>query len=156
MLNHVLVTIGLHRLRESAVCKEFPQGTFSLKHSAIYRHARIHLQHTEYLAAKFLITRLLYVNASKYFELFYLLLHGEVDPELSIVEFVSHHHLARRIYQLSLPPEYPVSSILVCVMRLLLLLLVGNKKFTRIFEGNNITTQPWWSISPDRHIDFRL
>ena len=41
-------------------------------------------------------------------------------------------------------------------MRLLLIRRVGNKKFTHIFEGNNITTQPRLSISPDRHLDFRL
>ena len=41
-------------------------------------------------------------------------------------------------------------------MHLLLVLRVRNKKFAHIFEGNNITIQPRRSISPERHLDFRL
>ena len=58
-------TVGRRHLRKPAVNKIFPQGTFLRKHPAIYRHARIHLQHTEHLAAKILITCLPYINASK-------------------------------------------------------------------------------------------
>ena len=46
----------------------FRRARFLHEHPAIYRHARIHLQHTEYLTAKTLITRLLHINASKPFE----------------------------------------------------------------------------------------
>ena len=64
----VLPTVGLHPLREPAVSKVFPQGTFLHGQPAIYRPARIRLQHTEYLAAKFFVTRLLQINTRKQFE----------------------------------------------------------------------------------------
>ena len=41
-----------HHRREPAVSKLLPQGTLLHEHAAVYRHARIHLQHAEYLAAK--------------------------------------------------------------------------------------------------------
>ena len=68
MIQRVLPTVGLHHLREPAVSKAFPQVTFLHEQLAIHRHARIHLQHTDYLAAEILITRLLHINASKPFE----------------------------------------------------------------------------------------
>ena len=72
-----------------------------------------------------------------------------------MVEVVSHHHLGRRIYQLSPLREHGVSPILVCDMHLLLVLRVGNKKLAHIFEGK-ITTQPRRSTPPDRHLDVQL
>ena len=70
MLQRVLPTTGLHHVREPAISKVFSKGTLLHQHPAVYRHVRIHLQHTEDLAAKIDITRLLHINASKLFELF--------------------------------------------------------------------------------------
>ena len=42
-----------------------PLSARYFRKARICRHARIHLQHTEYLAANILLTRLLYINASK-------------------------------------------------------------------------------------------
>ena len=67
MLLRVLPTTGLHRVREPAVSKLFSQGTLLHEHPTVYRHARIHLQHTKDMAAKIYITRLL---PSKRFEPF--------------------------------------------------------------------------------------
>ena len=64
MLQRVLPTIGLHHLREPAVSEVFSQGTFSQERPTTYRHARLHLQQMEYLAAKILIIRLPHTNAS--------------------------------------------------------------------------------------------
>ena len=36
------------------------------------------------------------------------------------------------------------------------ILQVSSKKFAHTFEGNNILTQPRWSVSPDSHLDVRL
>ena len=63
-LQRVVPTVRLHHLRKPAVSKLFPQGTLLHEHLAIYWHARIRLQHTEYLAATILITLLLHINAS--------------------------------------------------------------------------------------------
>ena len=52
--------------------------------------------------------------------------------------------------------QHPVSTIFIGGMHLLLILQVSNKKFAHIFEGNNIPTQPRWSVSPDSHLDVRL
>ena len=68
MRQRVLPTTGLHHVREPAVSKVFPQGTLLHEHPAVYRRVRIHLQHTEDLAAKIYITRLLHI--SKLFEPF--------------------------------------------------------------------------------------
>ena len=68
MLLRVLPTAGLHHLREPAVSEVFPQGTFRHEHPAIYRHASIYLQHTEYLVAKHLVICLLHINASNFFK----------------------------------------------------------------------------------------
>ena len=70
MLQRVLPTTGLHHVREPAVSKVFLQGTLLHEHPAVYLRARIHLQHTEDLAAKIYVTRLLQINASKRFEPF--------------------------------------------------------------------------------------
>ena len=67
MLQRVLPTTGLHHFREPAVSKVFSQGTLLHEHPVVYRHACIHLQHTEDLAAKIYITRLLRINSSKTF-----------------------------------------------------------------------------------------
>ena len=100
---------------------------------------------------------MLCINASKRFEPLHILLLGRVDPGLAIVERISNHHLRRRIYQFSPARQYPViSSILIRDTHLLLVLRVGNKKLTHIFEGDNIATQSSRSISPDRYVDFRL
>ena len=82
MLQRVRPTTGLHHVREPAVSKVFLQGTLLHEHPAIYRHARIHDQHTEDLAAKIYITRLLHINASKIFESFLQALLGEIDQGL--------------------------------------------------------------------------
>ena len=106
MLKRVLPTVGPHHLHEPAISKVFPQGTLLHEHPAICRHARIHLQHTEY-TAKILITRLLHINASKPFEPLHSPLLGGVDPGLAIVKVISHHYSGRRIYQLSPPRRAP-------------------------------------------------
>ena len=51
MLQLVLMTTGIHHVREAAVTKTFSQGTHFHEYPAVYRNARIHLQHTEELAA---------------------------------------------------------------------------------------------------------
>ena len=61
-----------------------------------------------------------------------------------------------RIYQLSPPRKHPVSSILVGDMHLRLILRVSNKNSAQIFEGNNISTQPRRSVSPDALLIIRL
>ena len=58
MLRRVLPTTEFHHVRQRAVSKVFSQGTLLHEHPAVYRHARIHLQHTENLPAKLYITRL--------------------------------------------------------------------------------------------------
>ena len=97
----------------------------------------------------------MHIIASKLFEPFLKLKLGEVDPGFAIVEFVSNHHLCRRIYQLSPLREHPVSSIFIC-MHLPLILQVRSKKFAHVFEGTNIPTQPKRSVSPDSHLDVRI
>ena len=52
MLQRVLPTTGHDHVREPAVSKVFSQGTLLHEHPAVYRHARIHLQHTNDLAPK--------------------------------------------------------------------------------------------------------
>ena len=68
MLLRVLLTAGLHNLREPAVNKVFPHNMFSHDHPAIYRSARIHIQLKEYLAAKIRVISLLHIKAGKIFE----------------------------------------------------------------------------------------
>ena len=70
MLQRVLPTTGPHDIREAAINKVFPQGTLLHEPPAVYRYARINVQHTEDLAAKIYITRLLHINFSKLFEPF--------------------------------------------------------------------------------------
>lgn len=78
----------------------------------------------DYLADNLLLTRLLHINASKPFGPLHLLPTEEVDTGLAILKLISHYHLGRRIHQLSRPREHPVSSVLVCDMRRLLVLRV--------------------------------
>ena len=67
----ILPCFGLYRRPSGSiisvspdVSKVFPRGTVLNEHPAIYRHARIRLQHTEYLAAIILTTRLLRIYTS--------------------------------------------------------------------------------------------
>ena len=67
MPQRVQPTTGLHHVREPDVRKVLSLCTLLHQHPAVYRHARIHLQHTKDMAAKIYITRLL---PSKRFEPF--------------------------------------------------------------------------------------
>ena len=67
MILCVLPTVGLRQLREPAVSKVFPQGTFLHEHSSVYPPLRKSSPHRKF-GAKIIINRLLHANASKSFE----------------------------------------------------------------------------------------
>ena len=65
-----LPTAGIDHVRWRAVGKVFPKRMFLHEHPAVYRHARIHVEHTEDLVTKIKLTRLRHINASERLERF--------------------------------------------------------------------------------------
>ena len=130
------------------------------EHPAVYRHACIHLEHTEDLAAKsisLVCCTLIPANISIPFfsSCSERSIQGLPSKNSSATIICAAHHLCCRIYQLSPPREHRVSSIFVGDMHLLLILQVSNKKFAHIFEGINIPTQFRRSVSRDSHLEVR-
>ena len=145
-----------HHLREPAVNKVFPQGMFLHEHPVTYRHAPIHREHTQNMAAKFLITLLMHINASKPLSRCINSL-----SERSTQGLLSWNSSATSIWVAKSTSSCLIASTRTPPswfydMHLILVLRVGNKEFMHILEGDHINTQPRLSICPDRHLDFLL